>query len=178
MTMKQSSKNYMEYLRDYVFQEYNPSPLYGYPNTVLPQHEGKTITQYHFSTKTSIVFTAFHSMWYVWDNTRNKFRKIVPLCVAELFTRDTLLHWIIQDGYFDNGRAQTLVFCTESFTKEECVLLQDVLMSYDISSSLKVRDKKINSYRIRISKRSMAIVRALVENDMPLQYRYKLGTNN
>jgi len=46
-------------------------------------------------------------------------------------------------------------FCTESFTKEECIILQSVLVKFNIKSTLKVRDKVNNKYRIRIFKTSM-----------------------
>ena len=49
----------------------------------------------------------------------------------------------MEDGYFDNnGRTQTLILCTESFTKTECMLLQEILLKYDIKSTLKVRSKE------------------------------------
>ena len=49
----------------------------------------------------------------------------------------------MEDAYFDNnGRNQTLILCTESFTKTECMLLQELLLKYDIKSTLKVRSKE------------------------------------
>jgi hypothetical protein len=48
----------------------------------------------------------------------------------------------MDDGYFDShGRTQTVLLCTESFTKEECIILQSVLERLEIKSTLKVRDK-------------------------------------
>jgi hypothetical protein len=48
----------------------------------------------------------------------------------------------MDDGYFDcHGRTQTVLLCTESFTKEECIILQLVLEKLDIKSTLKVRYK-------------------------------------
>ena len=44
--------------------------------------------------------------------------------------------WIIEDGYFDNyGRTKTVLLCTESFTKAECVCLQEVLANFNIKTS-------------------------------------------
>ena len=43
-----------------------------------------------------------------------------------MFSEVSLAHWIMQDGYF-NASYKAIVFCTESFTLEECVLLQKVL---------------------------------------------------
>jgi LAGLIDADG DNA endonuclease family len=56
-----------------------------------------------------------------------------------MFSEVSLAYWIMDDGYFDSyGRTQTVLLCTESFTKEECIILQSVL---EIKSTLKVRDK-------------------------------------
>ena len=58
-----------------------------------------------------------------------------------MFSVISLAHWIIEDGYFYNhGRTKTVLLCTESFTKAECVCLQEVLANFNIKTSLKVRD--------------------------------------
>ena len=68
----------------------------------------------------------------------------------------------MEDGYFDNyGRFLTVILCTESFTKTDCELLQEVLESLGIKSSLKVRNSAYNTYRTRISKTSMPLLREL-----------------
>ena len=127
-------------------------------------HKDKEITQYHFSTKTHPLFTALHSLWYKWDNEKNKFIKIVPLNISEMFSEISLAYWIMDDGYFDSyGRTKTVLLCTESFTKEECIILQSLLEKFKIKSTLKVRNKINNRYRIRLSKTSMNTVISLVK---------------
>lgn len=82
----------------------------------------------------------------------------------------------MDDGYFDShGRAQTIILCTESFSKEECLLLISVLNKLDIKSTLKIRDKNKNRYRIRISKKSMTRLISLVKPYMHKDFLYKLG---
>jgi hypothetical protein len=82
----------------------------------------------------------------------------------------------MDDGYFDShSRTQTIFLCTESFTKEECIILQSVLEKLGIKSTLKVRDKINNIYRIRISKTSMHRVIYLVKPHMHKDFLYKLG---
>lgn len=82
----------------------------------------------------------------------------------------------MDDGYFDSyGRAQTIILCTESFSKEECLLLISVLNKLDIKSTLKIRDKNKNRYRIRISKKSMGRLISLVKPYMHKDFLYKLG---
>lgn len=82
----------------------------------------------------------------------------------------------MEDGYFDShGRTQTLLLCTECFTKSECLLLMDVLSKLGIKSTLKVRNRAKDTYRIRISKTSMPLLRQLVTPHMHPSFMYKLG---
>ena len=82
----------------------------------------------------------------------------------------------MDDGYFDSyGRTKTVLLCTESFSKEECITLQNLLLNkLNIKSTLKIRDKNNNRYRIRISKTSMEIVISLVKPYMHNDFLYKL----
>lgn len=176
ITLKESSKDYLNYLRTTVFHDFKASKLIPYPNVMLPQHMGKTVQQYYFSTASLPIFTILHSMWYVWDENKQKFIKIVPLDISNFFTVESLVHWIAQDGYFDgHGRTQTLLLCTESFTKKECIILQQILLKYDIKSTLKIRNKQIDTYRIRVSKTSMIALKDLVLPSIPTEFQYKLG---
>ena len=176
MTMKVNSLNYLHHLNEDIYSQFTNTKFYAYPNNLLPQHKGKEITQYHFRTKTHLLFTALHDLWYEWDNGKNKFVKIVPLNISEMFSEISLAYWIMDDGYFDShGRTKTLLLSTESFTKEECIILQSLLVKLDIKSILKVRDKVHNKYRIRISKTSMDRVISLVKPYIHIDFLYKLG---
>ena len=142
MTMDVYSLNYLNYLNDNIYSQFTNTKIYAYPNILLLQHRGKEITQYHYNTKTHPLFTALHSLWYKWDVEKNKFIKIVPLNISEMFSEISLAYWIMDDGYFDSyGRTKTVLLCTESFTKEECIILQSLLEKLNIKSTLKVRDK-------------------------------------
>jgi hypothetical protein len=82
----------------------------------------------------------------------------------------------MDDGYFDSyGRTNTILLCTESFSKEECIILQSLLEKLDIKSTLKIREKINDKYRIRISKLSMNRVINLVKPYMHKDFLYKLG---
>jgi hypothetical protein len=98
--------------------------------------------------------------------------KIVPLNISEIFSDLSLAYWIMVDGYFDSyGRAKTVILLRKRLNHlflllaqlgEECIILQSLLEKLDIKSTLKIRNKNKNSYRIRISKTSMDRVIALV----------------
>lgn len=176
MTMMASKKDYLEYLRKNVYYNFKLSRLRPYPNLLLSKHEGKIINQYHFETGASLFLTCLHNLWYKWDENKKKFIKIIPNYIEEMFSARSLAYWIMEDGFFDNyGRAKTLILCTDSFTKEECILLQKLLFKYGIISTLKIRNKIKNTYRIRISKLSMAKLRELVKPYMHNLFLYKIG---
>nr|YP_009710758.1 LAGLIDADG endonuclease type 2 [Amanita thiersii]QFZ98706.1 LAGLIDADG endonuclease type 2 [Amanita thiersii] len=175
MTMDVYSLNYLHHLDQDVYSQLTNTKIYPYPNILLPHHKGKEITQYHFKTRTHPLYTALHSLWYNRDND-NKFIKIVPLNITEMLSEISLAYWLMDDVYFDSyGRAKTVILCTESFTEEECIILQSLLEKLNIKSTLKVRNKIKNKYRIIISKTSMDRVISLVNPYMHKDFIYKLG---
>lgn len=176
MTMISSSLPYIQLLFDVVYGQYCGTGLLPYPNIDLIQHQGKAVTQYYFATLSSPLFSAIHSMWYRLDQANGKYIKIVPTMIADMLTPLALAHWIMEDGYFDGyGRAQTIILCTESFTRAECALLQGALLRLAIASTLKVRNATKGTYRIRFSKKSMPLLRELVTPHMHPIFMYKLG---
>ena len=176
MTLDSYSLNYLNHLYETVYKQFSLSGIRPYPNILLPQHLDKVVTQYSFNTRSLPIFTYMHSLWYYWDKNNNRYVKRVPLNISEVFSIVSLAYWIMDDGYFDSyGRTQTLLLCTESFTKLECELLQSVLSSLEIKSTLKIRNKEKSTYRIRISKTSMTLVRNLVTPYIHKDFLYKLG---
>lgn len=174
--MDRYSFSYLSRLLNNIFSEYATGLLTPYPNPNLPQHLDKTIKQYNFATKSLRIFTRLHSIWYRYNRELNTYVKVIPLCIKEMFSPLSLAHWIMQDGFYDNnGRTQTIILCTESFTKAECIMLQDVLMDMGIKSTLKIRNKNKDTYRIRISKLSIPLLPELVEYYMHPDFMYKLG---
>lgn len=75
MTMGPSSKEYLEFLRKNVYFYFKVSNLQPYPNINLAHHARKVVTQYHFETSVSPIFTCLHELWYKWDSNQNKFIK-------------------------------------------------------------------------------------------------------
>lgn len=132
MTMDVYSLNYLNYLNQTIYSKFTDKNFYAYPNSLLPQHKDKEIIHYHLRTNTHPVFIALHSLWDKWDNVVNKFVKFVLLNISKLFSKISLAYWkpIMDDSYLDShGRTQTVLLCTELFTKEECIILQSVLES-------------------------------------------------
>lgn len=73
MTMSAKAYSYLLSLANGIYGQFSTyaegfqarSPLEvlkPYPNLLLPQHAGKTVTQYHFQTRSLPVFTALHAL--------------------------------------------------------------------------------------------------------------------
>lgn len=113
-------------------------------------------------------------MWYKFDSLNNKYIKCIPYNIKNYFTAISLAYWIMDDGYYQNFD-NTIYLCTESFTKAECIKLQELLLGMGISSGLKLRNKINNTYRIRISSKSLPTLRDLVKPYIHPIFMYKLG---
>lgn len=176
MTLSVKGYNYMLDLYDQVYAPFCSNGIFAYPNISLPQHKDKIVTQYSFSTMRLPLFTSLHTLWYKWDSDAQCYVKIVPVAIADWFTARSLAHWIMEDGYFYSyGRTQTILLCTESFSKTECEFLQELLLKLNINSTLKIRNKITDRYGIRISKKSMPLLRELVSPYMHKDFLYKLN---
>jgi hypothetical protein len=102
MTMDVYSLNYLHHLDENIYSKFTETKLYPYPNVLLPQHKDKEVTQYHFKTKTHPLYTELHSIWYRLDMIENKYIKIIPSNIFEIFSEISLAYWIMDDGYFDS----------------------------------------------------------------------------
>lgn len=78
MTMDTYSINYLNHLYENVYGQFSLSGIHPYPNTKLPQHSNKIVTQYNFNTRSLPLFTELHNIWYTWNKDMNSFIKIVP----------------------------------------------------------------------------------------------------
>ncbi len=107
------------------------------PFSLQPRHiierdkrNGKTYSRWHFSTKSLPVFDEFRSAFY-----RNG-RKIIPSLIDKMLTSLSLAIWYMDDG-FRRKDSKGFYLCTSSFTQEEHVRLQDVLLKiFDIQTSI------------------------------------------
>jgi len=103
MTMDVYSLNYLNHLSKDIYSKFTDTKCYPYPNILLDLNKDKKVTQYHFKTKTHSLYTALHSLWYKKDLELNKFIKIVPLNISEMFSEISLAYWIMDDAYFDSS---------------------------------------------------------------------------
>lgn len=93
-----------------------------------------------------------------------------------MFSVVSLAYLKMDDGYFDSyGRTKTILLCTEYFIKIECLLLQSLLSNFNKKTTLKIRDKEKDTYRIIFSKTSMPLVRDLVTPYIHKDFMCNLG---
>lgn len=162
--------HYIKYLKDnvlsFICNESKPTP---WPN---PELTGKDPTQYWFSTKRLPAISELHSIWY--KNKGDKFVKILPSNIEKLLTPIGIAHWLMRDGYFSEN---TVKLCTDNFTKEEVLILINILdKKFGIKSTINKRTNPNGNiiWRIRISKTSLDKLRMLVSPYFIPEMLYKL----
>lgn len=175
ITLDTYSLPYLQHLFDRVYGIYSKSGIRPWPNVNLSQHKDKAIAQYHFNTRSLPLFKELHNLWYRFNLSTNKYTKIIPTNIKEHFTVISLAYWLMDDGYYQNDD-NTIYFCTESFTKQECETLQLLLLDLGIHSGLKLRNKSKDTYRIRISSKSVPLLISLVKPYIHPIFMYKLGS--
>ena len=159
----------LNYLKEQLESTFKPFCLI--TKKVVSYTDGKS---WAFNTQSLPIFTSLHRLWYQYDVELGKYVKIVPKFIEDIFSPLSLAHWLMNDGYFSVSH-QTVYFCTDNFTKEECRILQKLLLNYNINSSVVLHNKPKNYYRIRVFKTSMPTLIDLVSSHMHPDFMYKLG---
>jgi len=135
--------------------------------TIFLKETGQTYLAYEFSTFTLLFFTDLHKLWYSKKGGETGLVKIIPSNIAAILTPRALAYWISGDGSFDKTN-QAICLCTDSFTPAELDLLRATLLSnFNIHSSRTVSNKERDQYRIRIPKREVPKIQALVSYHIP-----------
>lgn len=162
---------YIEYLKyealSFICTKSKPTP---WPNPLLSNKEP---TQYWFSSKRLPIFSELHLLWY--KEIDGKYIKILPERIEEMLTPIGLAHWIMGDGYYDDGGVK---ICTDNFTQEEVLKLIKVLENkFEIKSSINRRKNSNGNivWRIRIRKLGMEKLKKLVIPYFIPEMLYKLG---
>ncbi len=130
---------------------------------------GKIYKSMYVRTLRFSCLNEYHSLFY-----KDK-KKVIPLNIQDLLTPRGLAHLIMGDGFFYQG---IIMLCTESFSKEEQEVLINALdEKFGIKATLnkRISSTGIQSYRIRISKKSMDKLIVLVKPYFIPEMLYKLG---
>ena len=130
---------------------------------------GKIYKSIYIRTLKFPCLNEYHSLFY------KEQKKVIPLNIQDLLTARGLAHLIMGDGFLYQG---IVMLCTESFTKEEQELLINALHeNFGIKATLnkRINSSGVQSYRIRISKKSMDKLTVLVKPYFIPEMLYKLG---
>lgn len=131
-----------------------------------------TIT-YGFQTLTLPYFTDLYKQWY--QKVSKTTVKVIPVNIEKFLTPLAIAYWIAGDGTFDKSKSRVII-CTDNFTKEECELLQNVLLKYNIKTYLKLSGvKSKDQYRIVIPKRELEKFQILVVDHLHPSVYYRIG---
>lgn len=151
-------------------------------------------TQYWFSSKNMPYISNLHNEWYkcinnspeagISDEVEYKYIKILPYNIKDIITPISLAHWVMGDGYYDNS-LKTILLCTDNFTKNEVLLLINILNDkFNIKSNIKQRkyknkyNKYIIHYRIKIDKIDLIKFINLIKPHMIPEMYYKCPTSS
>jgi len=135
--------------------------------TDLPhKRTGKIYTKVRFITRSLPCFNELYELFYP------EGKKIIPLNIGDLLTPLGLAYWICDDGSFCK-RYRVVILNTQGFRLEEVNLLAQILNDkFTLNCTI---NKNRNSYVIRIPKKSLPILQALLKRHMPSMMLYKLG---
>jgi len=180
LQIKQKDKEFVYHL----YNQFKSIGIVGAPQIELQsiiKPSGNTRISYHFMTYTLSFFTVAYGhfiqnggLWPVQRDGKNI--KIIPHNIGEFLTPIALAYWISGDGSYCK-RFHFVVICTDSFTLTEVNILRSALLdnfgidSTQILSGNKAKDK----FRIRIPKREIPKLQALVKDIMPPMTRYRIG---
>jgi LAGLIDADG DNA endonuclease family len=161
---KQSLKNkeYIYHLYD-IFKDFcgsTPNVMSKFDYRPNKMKEYKSIK---FQTLTSSCFNIYKEIFY------NSERKIVPNNIFDLLTPIGLAYWIMDDGYKSN---KGIYISTESFSKEELILVKEVLKNkFNLESGIHLTT---NGYRIYIFSSSREKLINLIKPYFLSLFNYKL----
>lgn len=130
----------------------------------------KEYSSLYLRTRRLSIFTDYYKLFYVHG------KKVIPHNIYDLLSPLGLAHWIQQDGSY-HKISKGITLCTDSFEKEEVVMLRSVLQEkFNLRCTIqKAPGKSLNRFRIYISAKSVPLLRELVQSFFNSSMLYKLG---
>lgn len=156
--------------KEYIFWLYNFLHTRGYCTNNLPVYYtqitgDKLLGYYRFGSYSFSNLLWLYKLFY----THSK-RKVIPGNIADLLTPLSLAIWICDDGSWKNPGMR---FATNSFTKQEVILLSLALLTkFHLKSTLQINNGK---HLLYIKKESIPLLREIVLPYMVPSMHYKLG---
>lgn len=139
------------------------------PKIITPMAHKKTGKVYPYIKFEARTLPCFN---YYYDIFHHAGVKVVPTNIAELLTPLSLAYWICDDGNL-HKRDRVIFLCTNGFTLEGVNLLINVLTNkFGIDCAL---ERQRGQFIIRIPRRNLPVVQALLKDIMPPMMLHKIG---
>ena len=167
----EAHKNYVFHLYD-VFKEFTITPPKKYCFEDL-RNPGKVYSRWYFNTVAYSFFAEYAQLFY-----RDKIKQLPPLLeLDKRLTPRSIAYWYIDDGSLKwKNRSLGVRFCTDNFTKEEVMVLANLLQEkYQLKTSLQRKGK---NFRIYITSYSYVILKGLILDFLEPCMLYKFPDNS
>lgn len=148
-------------------------------STVFDERTQETVTRWWFNTLTSDSLNFFANMFYTYDKRSQRWVKDVPVKVQTFLTPQALAYFYMDDGALKwLGHSNAMRICTESFSKEGVIRLQNALKNlYNIDTTLTKKPLLSGEigYRIAIPEASSSAFREVIQPHLVECMRYKVS---
>lgn len=112
-------------------------------------------------TRSLSCITELYHEFYIIERKKKQLKKIVPLNIFKLLTREALAHWFIASKVFFAAKNGSVMLITSSFNLDEVIILMNVLLiKYELTFTLEIKE---SNYIILISKESYLKFKSLVD---------------
>ena len=136
----------------------------------------KKYTNYRLKSRTTVLFNKYRDMFYILEG--GKYKKIIPVNIADLICPIVLAHLIIGDGTFSSKDSRIRIY-TNHFTFEECDILANAI-TLNCSIQCKVIfDRKgktgDNQYILTIGKNQLIRLQEILSPHIHSSILYRIG---
>lgn len=150
---------------DWLYREFHAWVLTP-PQMKVVSLNGVTYQKYWFNTVSHGVFRFYAHQFY-----REK-KKVVPVFIKKWLTPLALAIWFMDDGSIKSKQTRSLIFNTQSFSKQDIErLIQALQKIFDISSVLR---KQKEGYQIFIPAKEAPRFAAIIAPYVLPEMRYKM----
>ena len=160
------------YLSSLYNMGYTTKSELGEPKTYRSATRPNNQPTYRVSSFTFASFNYYFNEWYYFDE-KNKSKRIkkLPCNIDKVLTPLALALWVMGDGCWMSG---AFLFCSESFTKDENLLLCKILGSkYGIKATIQKCGKIEGRYRIYLNKWNAKVLKSVIDPYLKESCYYK-----
>jgi len=172
--------------KDYLFHKYSVlQPLCTSPPTyseIVDPRTNKLAKRWYFNTTVHESLRHYGNLFYSFDSKTNKFVKDVPKSIGLFLTPRAIAYWYMDDGALKwLGKSNAMRICTESFSHEGVLRLQNALkakFNLDTSLSRRSNDGVFIGYRLEINEKNSAHFREIIQLYLVDCMKYKVSDGN